>query len=146
VESTHVPIIFVTVSTCQVGTIIENYNSVSELETIWNSLKANKAKQIILINYDDIVSSDIRDDRLRALSRIRYLDFKTCDSELIDRLIGKLGKPLPKQKLNTPKENDDKKDEGIINCIEGAVINDTLTVFERLAKSRPSECNCQYRR
>ncbi|XP_060574401.1 uncharacterized protein LOC132732072 [Ruditapes philippinarum] len=124
----------------------ENYNSVSELETIWNSFKADKAKQIILINYDDIVSSDIRDDRLRALSRIRYLDFKTRDSELIDRLIGKLGKPLPKQKLNTPKENDDKKDEGIINCIEGAVINDTLTVFERLAMPRPSECNCQYRR
>ena len=124
----------------------EDYNSAYELETIWNSFKADNAKQIILINYDDVDSSEIRDNRLRALSRIRSLDFKIRNSELVNRLIGKLGKPLPRENEKKPNEENNVNNHEKIVDTDEVIMNDNRTVFDRLSMPRTLECSCKYRK
>ena len=134
-------------------------NSVSELETIWKSFQANKTKQIILINFDNLESKDIRDDRLRAVKRTRCLDFKERNTVLIQRLKNKLGRPLPKKGIENQKKRDLSEDNTLEKDSTSEVESDDLdkinissvsikatTVFDRLAAPKSSECNCKYRR
>jgi hypothetical protein len=37
---------------------------------IWNSFAENNTREIIVINYDDIDTTNIEDDRMKALIRV----------------------------------------------------------------------------
>jgi hypothetical protein len=57
---------------------------ISEWKYIWNSFAENNTREIIVINYDDMDTTNIEDDRMKALIRVGYsFDFFNIKKNLI---------------------------------------------------------------
>ncbi|KAL4223447.1 hypothetical protein ACF0H5_016918 [Mactra antiquata] len=139
----------------------DDSDTINEFDTIWTSFLNDQSKYIFVIDFDNIESGSVHDNRLKALRRTKYcLDFVERDCKLVDRLMKALGDPIAK-----PKQDDATKravnengtnpsDELEVQDGDAIMLHDmkndreesvTENVFNRLSKPKEGNCNCQYR-
>lgn len=76
-------------------------NSNYEFETIWKYVSMETSKQMIVINYDHLETSEVADSRLKAVIRVRHdLNFKNRDTKFMDRLYRRLGRSCKESEKN----------------------------------------------
>lgn len=112
--------------------------TIKEFDILWNHFLMDTTKNIIVINFDSLQSSEINVHRIRAFRRLREdLNFIERETKLFERLKRRLGPPTRKSDnvdtLIDEEEVVDRKDK------------DTVPVFDRLAV-RQTTCNRRYGR
>ncbi|XP_045173856.2 uncharacterized protein LOC123535311 isoform X2 [Mercenaria mercenaria] len=73
----------------------------NEFKFGWNNFKADKSKNIVLVNFDHMSSFDVIHSQIKAFLRVGCtVDFKNRDGTIMEEIYTKLGKPvhLPKIK------------------------------------------------
>jgi hypothetical protein len=79
---------------------------ISEWKYIWNSFAENNTREIIVINYDDIDTTNIEDDRMKALIRVGYsFDFFNINKILISDIEKRLHLKLSKVRTGLKNRN-----------------------------------------
>jgi len=79
---------------------------ISEWKYIWNSFAENNTREIIVINYDDMNTTNIEDDRMKALIRVGYsFDFFNINKNLISDIEKRLRLKLNKVRTGLSNRN-----------------------------------------
>ena len=78
----------------------------SEWKYIWNSFAENNTREIIVINYDDMDTTNIEDDRMKALIRVGYsFDFFNMKKNLISDIEKRLRLKINKVRTGLSNRN-----------------------------------------
>ncbi|XP_060565728.1 uncharacterized protein LOC132724781 [Ruditapes philippinarum] len=128
-------------------------SSVQEFEILWKQFYSNASKNIIVVNFDNFSSSEIKNKQLRAFRRIADdVNFIDREIKILERMKQRIGPPRNKP-LNVIVTVDEFQTSSKDACeIKNDIVDKEMktvqpkTVHERLAQPKKTICNCRYRK
>lgn len=124
--------------------------TIQEFEILWKHFRMDTTKNIIVINFDSLESSEINVKRIRAFRKLREdLNFIERETKLFERLKRRLGPPTRKPDNEETlvdeyeSSNDETKSEGQLEKVVNR--KNKVQWSDRLAV-RQTTCNCKYRK
>ncbi|XP_060570662.1 uncharacterized protein LOC132728951 [Ruditapes philippinarum] len=128
-------------------------SSVQEFEILWKQFYSNASKNIIVVNFDNFSSSEIKNKQLSAFRRIEDdVNFIDREIKILERMKQRIGPPRSKP-LNVIVTVDEFQTSSKDACeIKNDIVDKEMktvqpkTVHERLAQPKKTTCNCRYRK